>query len=129
MSTRRFVAAAAAVPLFLLLTAAKVNLVTAIKDQSDPDTCLSVKEVTYEPGQASKSHKHEASIVAYVLKGAVESQINDEPLRTYRPGDHWIEQPGALHRVSRNASATEPATFLAIMLAHKGTGEAQPCGY
>ncbi|MGS1018033.1 cupin domain-containing protein [Allosphingosinicella humi] len=130
MSIKRLAASAAALPLSLLLTgAAQVDLVAAIKDQQDPGTCMSVKEVAYAPGQGSQSHRHNASVVAYVLKGAIESQVDDEPLRIYRAGEHWVEKPGAQHRISRNASASEPATFLAIMLAPKSAEEAQPCGY
>jgi quercetin dioxygenase-like cupin family protein len=130
MSIKRLAASAAALPLSLLLTgAAQVDLVTAIKDQQDPNVCMSVKEVTYAPGQESQGHRHNAGVVAYVLKGAIESQVDDEPLRIYRAGEHWVEKPGAQHRISRNASASEPSTFLAIMLAHKSSEEAQPCGY
>ena len=32
----------------------------------------------------------------------------------------WADEPGAIHRVSRNASPTEPATLLAIYLAPRG---------
>jgi len=130
MPIKRLAACAAAFPLFALLTgAAEVDLIAALKDQRDPDACLSVREVSYSPGQGSQTHRHDATIIAYVLKGAVESQVDDEPLQTYRPGEHWVEKPGAQHTVSRNASESEPATFLAIMLAHRGAEEAQACGY
>jgi len=130
MAIKCFATAAAVVPLLALLTgAARVDPVAAIKDKQDPNICLSVKQVTYAPGQGSKSHSHDATIIAYVLKGAVESQVDDEPLRAYRAGEHWVEGLGARHKVSRNASTSEPASFLAIMVARRGTAEAQACGY
>jgi Cupin domain len=39
--------------------------------------------------------------------------------QTFHAGDAWWEPPGAIHRVSRNASSTEPATLLAIYVAPK----------
>jgi quercetin dioxygenase-like cupin family protein len=110
-----------------LTAAAKVETVTALAPPSAPGACLSLKTVTYEPGEGSPSHSHDATVVAYVLGGAVDSQVDDEPLRTYRTGDHWQEAPGARHAVSRNASATQPATFLVVMLADRGSREAEPC--
>ena len=33
-----------------------------------------------------------------------------------RAGESWYENPGSHHRVSRNASATEPAKLLAVFV-------------
>ena len=64
------------------------------------------------------SHRHAASafIYAHVLSGAVRSQVNDEPVKVYHAGENWFEAPGSHHRVSENASATEPAKLLAIFV-------------
>ena len=67
--------------------------------------------VDYPPGASSVPHRHAGSafIYAYVLSGAIRSQVDDAPVRVYRPGETWFERPGASHRVSENASDTEPA--------------------
>ena len=73
--------------------------------------------VDYPPGAKSVPHRHGSAFVyAYVLSGAVRSQVDDEPVRVYRPGETWFERPGAHHRVSENASATEPARLLAVLI-------------
>ena len=36
-----------------------------------------------------------AFIYAYVVSGAIESQVNDGPKRVYRAGDSWFERPGS----------------------------------
>jgi quercetin dioxygenase-like cupin family protein len=74
--------------------------------------------VNYPPGAKSGPHRHadSAFITAYVLSGAVRSQVDDEPAKVYRAGESWFEQPGAHHKVSENASATEPAQLLAIFV-------------
>jgi quercetin dioxygenase-like cupin family protein len=74
--------------------------------------------VDYPPGVGSSPHRHARSafVYAYVLSGAVRSQVNDEPARVYRAGETWFESPGAHHRVSENASNTEPARLLAVVI-------------
>jgi len=74
--------------------------------------------VDYPPGAASLPHRHAKSafIFAYVVSGAIESQVNDQPKRVYHAGESWYETPGSSHRVSRNASASEPAKLLAIFV-------------
>jgi quercetin dioxygenase-like cupin family protein len=73
--------------------------------------------VDYPPGASSVPHRHGSAFVyAYVLSGAVRSQVDDEPVRVYRPGETWFESPGSYHRVSENASDTEPARLLAVLI-------------
>jgi quercetin dioxygenase-like cupin family protein len=74
--------------------------------------------VDYPPGVSSASHRHSRSafIYAYVLSGAIRSQVDDEPIRVYRTGETWFESPGSYHRVSANASDTEPARLLAVLI-------------
>jgi quercetin dioxygenase-like cupin family protein len=74
--------------------------------------------VDYPPGASSAPHRHAPSafIYAYVLSGEIRSQVDDEPVRVYRPGETWFENPGSYHRVSANASDTEPARLLAVLI-------------
>jgi quercetin dioxygenase-like cupin family protein len=74
--------------------------------------------VDYRPGASSASHRHARSafIYAYVLSGEVRSQVDDEPVRVYRPGETWFERPGSYHRVSENASNTKSARLLAVLI-------------
>jgi quercetin dioxygenase-like cupin family protein len=50
------------------------------------------------------------------LKGAIRSQVNDGPVKTYPAGENFSELPGDRHRVSENASTTEPARLLAVFV-------------
>ena len=74
--------------------------------------------VDYPPGVKSVPHRHARSafIYAYVLSGQIRSQVDDEPVRVYRPGEFWFESPGAHHRVSANGSDTEPSRLLAVFI-------------
>jgi quercetin dioxygenase-like cupin family protein len=46
--------------------------------------------------------------------------VGEEPEKTYRTGEMFLETPNQLHAVSGNASTTKPAKLLAVMLAEKG---------
>jgi quercetin dioxygenase-like cupin family protein len=76
-------------------------------------------EVSYAPGESSPAHRHPGITIAYVLEGEIRSKVGDEPERTYTRGQMFLETPGQLHAVSGNASATQPAKLLAILLAEK----------
>ena len=74
--------------------------------------------VEYEPGGSSPAHTHpdSAFIYATVLEGAMRSQVNDGPVKTYRAGESFSEFPGDRHGVSENASTTEPMRLLAVFV-------------
>jgi quercetin dioxygenase-like cupin family protein len=102
-------------------TKAPVSKVTQIFDRELPNVpgkSMRAVLVEYGPGAASPSHRHpnSAFIYATVLEGEIRSQVNDGPERTYKAGETWTEQPGDHHKVSANASATNPAKLLAIFV-------------
>jgi quercetin dioxygenase-like cupin family protein len=74
--------------------------------------------VTYSPGAKSLAHHHAASafIYAYVLSGAIRSQVGEEPPKIYHAGESFYEMPGSHHRVSENASDNESASLLAVFV-------------
>ena len=79
----------------------------------------------YGPGGYSSAHTHPQSafIYATVLEGAIRSQVNDGPVTTYKAGESFSELPGDRHRVSANASDTEPAKLLAgVRVGHERDG-------
>jgi quercetin dioxygenase-like cupin family protein len=77
--------------------------------------------VTFPPGARAVPHRHgNAFVYAYVLEGAVRSRLEGEPMRTYHQGENWIEQPGAHHVATENASNTEPAELLVVFVSTTG---------
>jgi quercetin dioxygenase-like cupin family protein len=87
-----------------------------------PGKSLETVTVSYPPGAKSAAHHHAKSafIMAYVISGAIRSQVEGEPARVYHAGETWSEAPGAHHTISENASATEPAELLAVFLVDPG---------
>jgi quercetin dioxygenase-like cupin family protein len=83
-----------------------------------PGKSLIAVVVTYPPGGKSPSHRHAGSafIYAHVLSGAIRSQVDDQPAKVYQVGEGFHEVPGSHHRVSENASDSEPASLLAVFI-------------
>jgi quercetin dioxygenase-like cupin family protein len=80
--------------------------------------------VNYPPGAKSLAHRHAASafIYAYVLSGAIRSQVDDNPAKVYQAGEGFYEMPGSHHRISENASDKEPASLLAVFVVDSKEG-------
>jgi quercetin dioxygenase-like cupin family protein len=77
--------------------------------------------VDFPPSARAVPHRHgDAFVYAYVLEGNVNSQLDDGPARTYRTGENWVEQPGAHHVMTENASQTEPAKLLVVFISTTG---------
>jgi quercetin dioxygenase-like cupin family protein len=74
--------------------------------------------VNYPPGGKSLAHRHAASafIYAYVLSGAIRSQVGVDPAKVYHTGEGFYELPGSHHRISENASDKESASLLAVFI-------------
>jgi len=87
-----------------------------------PGKSITALVVNYPPGGGTPSHHHAPSafITGYVLQGAVRSQVDDGPVKVYHVGEYFTENPGAHHRISENASKTEPARMLAIFVMDSG---------
>jgi quercetin dioxygenase-like cupin family protein len=82
--------------------------------------------VEYLPGGASRPHRHDAHVFVYVLEGALRMQVAGRAVQTLGPGEVFYEAPGDVHQTSANASATEPARFLVVVLKDKGRPLTRP---
>ena len=80
------------------------------------ETRVSVVEVTLEPGQAGKPHRHAGPVIGYVLEGEYEWAIDDQPAKTFKAGDTFYEPTGCLHRVSKNPAAKGNTRVPAVVL-------------
>lgn len=75
-----------------------------------------IVEVNYGPGESSKPHSHPCPVIGYVLQGAIRTQVQGQPEAVYKVGESFYEDPNGVHMVSANASAQEPARFLAYFV-------------
>ena len=116
---------AGAVLVQALFSQAKAQGNPAVFEHDLPDVdmknwAVTAREISYQPGGTSAPHRHPGITIVYVLEGEIRSKVGDGPEKTYGPGQMFMETPGQLHGVSRNASDTKPARFLAILMAEKG---------
>ncbi len=84
---------------------------------------VTVSHVDYPPGHVGQPHQHRGIVFAYVLEGAVVSQILGEGApreeRTYSAGEMFYEPIGSTHQVSKNTSDTSPARLLVFNVAER----------
>ena len=112
----------------IMLPGAKAAKVTQVYQHplpGIPGKSLKGVTVEYGPGGFSPSHTHAKSAIIYatVIEGAVRIQVNDKPEVTYQVGQNWTELPGDHHRVSANASQTQPAKLLAVFVVDDADAE------
>lgn len=77
-------------------------------------------EVSYPPGAQDVIHRHDADAFVYVLQGQIIMQLKGQPAVTLKAGQTFYEGPTDIHVVGRNASNTEPARFVVVLLKAKG---------
>ena len=78
------------------------------------------------PGGSSAIHRHNAHAFVYVLEGSVVMQLKGGQEVTLTPGQAFYEGPDDVHLVDRNASKTEPAKFLVVLIKNKGAPAVVP---
>jgi len=75
--------------------------------------------VDYAPGAADPVHRHRAHGFIYVLEGSIVMQVKGGKEVTLTPGQTFYEGPNDIHTVGRNASTTQPAKFLVLLIKRK----------
>ncbi|HEY4350865.1 MAG TPA: cupin domain-containing protein [Paraburkholderia sp.] len=103
--------------------AAPEAIVTPLMTQPLPDypgkEALMIM-VEYPPGSVDPVHRHNAHAFVYVLEGTIEMQLKGGKQVTLKPGQTFYEGPNDVHTVGRNASQTQPAKFIVLLLKDKG---------
>jgi quercetin dioxygenase-like cupin family protein len=109
--------------------AAESAVVTPLmqKDLADvPGKEMLMITVDYPPGSVDHVHRHDAHAFIYVLQGSIVMQVRGGKEVTLGPGQTFYEGPNDVHTVGRNASATEPAKFIVVLLKKKGVDVVLP---
>jgi quercetin dioxygenase-like cupin family protein len=93
-----------------------------------PGKNLVVVELKFAPNPAPPStpehhrpgHRHPGSVYVYVTQGAVRLGVEGQPVQVVQTGGSFFEPVGAHHIITENASATEPARAIAVMIVPEG---------
>jgi len=92
----------------------------------NPGREVLVITVEHPPGGSNASHRHNAHAFVYVLEGSVVMQLKGGQQVTLTPGQTFYEGPDDVHVVDRNASSTQPAKFLVVLIKDKGAPAVVP---
>jgi quercetin dioxygenase-like cupin family protein len=79
-------------------------------------------------GARSAPHRHPGSVYVYVTEGVARLGVEGQPVQVVHTGESFFEPAGALHTVAESASATEPATAIAVMIVPDGAPLVLPPG-
>ena len=82
--------------------------------------------VEHAPGGSSTVHRHNAHAFVYVLEGSVVMQLKGGQQVTLTPGQSFYEGPDDVHVIDRNASDSQPAKFLVVLIKDKGAPAVVP---
>ena len=97
------------------------------KDIADmPGKEMLMITVIYPPGAVDSIHRHDAYAFVYVLEGSIVEGVRGGKEVTLTPGQTFYEGPNDVHTVGHNASMTEPAKFVVVLLKKKGVEPVLP---
>jgi len=97
------------------------------KDLADiPGREMVMLTVEYPPGAVEHIHRHDAYAFVYVLQGSIVEGVRGGKEVTLTPGQTFYEGPNDVHTVGRNASMTEPAKFVVVLVKKKGVDAVLP---
>jgi len=85
-----------------------------------PGKEMTMITVEYPPGGEDPIHRHYAHAFVYVLEGSIVMEVKGGKQVTLMPGQTFYEGPDDIHTIGRNASNTEPAKFLVVLVKAKG---------
>ena len=101
-----------------------LNVVYSYKLDNCPGKTIVGLRVEFPPNASSPPHRHGgAAFSAYVVSGTLLNKMNDDPMKVVEQGGTWHEAPGCHHRISANASPTEPASLMVAMVLDSETYE------
>jgi quercetin dioxygenase-like cupin family protein len=77
---------------------------------------VDIREIRFAPGQQTGRHLHPCAVVGYVAEGTAILQIEGQPAQTVSAGSAFHEPAQTVMADFRNASDSEPLTFITFYL-------------
>ena len=98
----------------------RVSLLDAPLERQPEIGGVRAARIELAPGQAAGRHRHPCDVVGSVAAGTIRFQVEGQEEQILRAGDAFHEPGGAPIAHFDNASAEEPATFIAFYLLPPG---------
>jgi quercetin dioxygenase-like cupin family protein len=77
---------------------------------------VDVREIRFAPSQQTGRHLHPCTVVGYIAEGTAVFQIEGQPPQTLPAGSAFHEPAQTIMADFRNASDSEPLTFITFYL-------------
>ncbi|MGA8108838.1 MAG: cupin domain-containing protein [Acidobacteriaceae bacterium] len=77
---------------------------------------MDIREIRFIPGQRTTRHLHPCTVVGYIAEGTAILEVEGEPPQTVPAGSAFHEPGGRIIADFRNASDTDPLTFITFYL-------------
>jgi quercetin dioxygenase-like cupin family protein len=77
---------------------------------------VDVREIRFAPNQQTGRHLHPRTVVGYIAEGTAVFQIEGQPPQTLPAGSAFHEPAQTIMADFRNASDSEPLTFITFYL-------------
>ena len=89
------------------------------QDMTIPGREVIMAEVELPAGTTEGLHTHpSAELFGFVVEGTIEAEIQGEPTKTLKAGDHFYFAPGVVHQNANRSSS--PAKTYVVFVAEKG---------
>jgi len=76
--------------------------------------------IEYPPGADGSGHHHPVVGLGYMLSGTILSAFAEDEVVSIKEGQSFVDAAHQVHRVSRNASPTEPLRFVIAYTVREG---------
>jgi quercetin dioxygenase-like cupin family protein len=96
-------------------TITRKPLLTAMLTDRNVDA-VDVREIRFAPGQQTGRHLHPCTVIGYVAEGTAILEIEGQPPQRLPAGSAFHEPAETVIADFRNASDSEPLTFIASYL-------------
>jgi len=77
---------------------------------------VDIREIRFAPGQKTNRHLHPCTVVGYIAEGTAILEIEGQPPQTLTTGSAFHEPAATVIADFRNASDSEPLTFITFYL-------------
>jgi quercetin dioxygenase-like cupin family protein len=115
---------AAGYPAIPLLSTSTTILGEPLRYPTTGPAHVTASIVTLAPGQRTIPHKHGVPLFAYILDGEFSVDYGAKGVRTYKPGDSFMEAMDDVH-FGFNAGSV-PARLIAVYMGAKGAADVEP---
>ena len=102
-----------------LLTTSKTILGQPLAYPTTGKAVVLARTTTFPPGSSTPPHRHDVPLLTYILEGVLTIDYGPDGVKSYKPGEFYIEAIGSTH-TGKNLGSV-PVKILAVYLGAEGS--------